>query len=61
MMYSVLIRTLGTVGEKFLQTLLAVVDQTVKPQKYIYIAIPHGYENPKETLEIETIIHTSKK
>lgn len=31
MVYSVLIRTLGTAGEKYLQTLLAVADQTIKP------------------------------
>lgn len=59
MTYSVLIRTLGTAGEKYLQTLLAVADQTIKPQK-IYVAIPYGYESPKETLGIETIIHTPK-
>lgn len=60
MIYSVFIRTLRTVGEKYLHTLLAVANQTVKHQK-IYVALPHGYENPKETLGIETIIPPPKK
>ena len=31
MMYSVLIRILGTAREKYLQTFMAMADQTIKP------------------------------
>lgn len=60
MMYSVLIRILGTAGEKYLQTFWLWRTKRLSLKK-IYIAITHRYENPKETLGIETIIHTSRK
>lgn len=47
--YSVLIRTLGTAGDKYLRTLQAIDCQTVKPEKG-YVALPHGYVQPKESL-----------
>ena len=40
--YSVLIRTLGTAGDKYLHTLQTMHRQTVKSKK-IYVALPHGY------------------
>lgn len=57
--YSVLIRTLGTAGQKYLRTLQAIDRQTLKPEK-IYVALPHGYAKPTETIGKETIIYVQK-
>ena len=57
--YSVLIRTLGTAGDKYLSTLKAIASQTIKPQK-VYVVLPYGYNPPKETLGIETYIYVQK-
>lgn len=43
--YSVLIRTLGTAGDKYLRTIQAITRQTVRPEK-VYVALPHGYAPP---------------
>lgn len=57
--YTVLIRTLGTAGDKYLRTLQAIDCQTVKPEK-IYVALPHGYDQPKEGLGNETYLYVQK-
>lgn len=57
--YSVLIRTLGTAGDKYLRTLQAIDRQTVKSEK-IYVALPHGYAPPKESLGNETYLYVQK-
>ena len=41
--YSIVIRTLGNTGEKYLQMLNAINNQTVKPRE-IVVVIPKGYE-----------------
>lgn len=57
--YSVAIRTLGTAGEKYQETLNSVARQTVKPER-ILVFIPWGYEQPKETVGIEEYIWCEK-
>lgn len=59
MTYSVVIRTLGTAGEKY-QALLDSIDrQTVRPE-HVYVFIAEGYELPKERLGYEEFIPTKK-
>ncbi len=57
--YSVAIRTLGTAGEKYLETLRSVERQSVQPEN-IYVYIPHGYELPKETIGKEIYVRCEK-
>lgn len=57
--YSVSIRTLGTAGEKYQETLNSVARQTVKPEK-VLVYIPHGYALPKETIGIEEYVRCDK-
>ncbi len=57
--YCVAIRTLGTGGEKYLQTLLSLQKQTIPPQK-ILVYIAEGYSIPKETIGIEQYIYCPK-
>lgn len=57
--YSVSIRTLGTAGEKYQETLNSVARQTVKPEK-VLVYIPHGYQLPKETIGIEDYVRCDK-
>lgn len=57
--YSIAIRTLGTAGEKYLETLNSCNRQTIKPER-IYIYIPYGYALPKETIGREEYIRCSK-
>lgn len=57
--YCAAIRTLGTAGDKYLQTLKSLEDQTVKPKKII-IYIAEGYSLPKETIGIEQYVYVKK-
>lgn len=56
--YSVVIRTLGNTGEKYLQMLQAIDRQTVKPLEVI-VVIPEGYALD-HTLGYERIVHSDK-
>jgi GT2 family glycosyltransferase len=59
MEYSVVIRTLGTAGEKYQKLLNSLKNQTVLPKK-ILVYIPEGYKIPKETIGIEEYIISPK-
>lgn len=56
--YSIVIRTLGNTGEKYLQMLHAIEQQTVKPCEII-VVIPEGY-TLDHTIGNERIIHSGK-
>ncbi len=56
--YSIVIRTLGNTGEKYLQMLQAIEQQTVKPCE-IVVVVPEDHE-PDHQLGIERIIHSAK-
>ncbi len=56
--YSIVIRTLGNAGEKYLQMLQAINNQTVKPRE-IVVVIPHGY-SLDHTLGNERVIYSDK-
>lgn len=56
--YSIVIRTLGNTGEKYLQMLHAIEQQTVKPCEII-VVIPKGY-TLDHTIGYERIIHSAK-
>lgn len=57
--YSAVIRTLGTAGDKYYQTLLSLKNQTIPPKK-ILVYIAEGYSLPKETIGIERYIYVKK-
>lgn len=57
--YSVAIRTLGTAGTKYQETLNSIARQSVSPEK-IYVYIPYGYELPVETIGVEEYIRCDK-
>ena len=57
--YTVAIRTLGTVGEKYQKLLDSLKVQTC-PAKDIFVYIPTGYDLPKETIGIEKYIRCEK-
>jgi len=57
--YSVAIRTLGTAGNKYLQTLKSIQSQTIQPKK-IVIYIAEGYPIPKESIGKEEYIYVKK-
>lgn len=59
MHYSVVIRSLGTSGEKYQQLLDSLRHQTIRPDR-ILVYIPFGYELPKETIGIEEYIRSPK-
>lgn len=56
--YSVVIRTLGNTGEKYLALLQSIESQTIQPEEII-VAIPHGYELDHK-LGTERIVHCEK-
>lgn len=56
--YSIVIRTLGNTGEKYLRMLQAIDCQTVKPLEVI-VVIPEGCE-PDHSLGYESIIRSTK-
>ena len=57
--YSIAIRTLGTAGEKYLETLRSCDRQTLKADD-IFVYIPHDYKLPKETIGKEIYIRCDK-
>lgn len=57
--YSVAIRTVGKAGDKYIQELVSLHRQTVKPE-HIYVHLAHGFERPKEQVGIEEYIDTPK-
>lgn len=57
--YSVVIRTLGTAGEKYQKLLNSLIEQTVKPEKII-VYIAEGYPLPKETIGKEEYVYVKK-
>lgn len=57
--YSVAIRTVGKAGDKYIQELKSLHNQTVKP-KHIYVHLAHGFERPKAQVGIEEYIDTPK-
>ena len=57
--YCAAIRTLGTAGDKYLQTLKSLHSQTIPPKK-ILVYIAEGYDLPKETIGIEQYIYVKK-
>lgn len=59
MEYSVVIRTLGTAGEKYQQTLNSIASQTIKA-KEIIVVLPFGYNLPPERLGYEKFIFSPK-
>ena len=56
--YCAAIRTLGTAGDKYLQTLKSLQSQTIPPKK-ILVYIAEGYDLPKETIGIAIITDAS--
>ena len=59
MNYSVAIRTLGTGGTKYQETLNSIHNQTIPPEEVI-VFIPNDYELPVEKLGYEKFIRTEK-
>lgn len=59
MEYSVVIRTLGTAGNYYQQTLNSLLQQTISP-KAIIVYIAEGYALPKETVGIEQYVYVEK-
>lgn len=57
--YCAVIRTLGTAGDKYYQTLLSLKNQTIPPKK-ILVYIAEGYSLLKETIGIEQYIYVKK-
>lgn len=57
--YSVVIRTLGTAGEKYQALLDSIARQCIQPAEVI-VVIPHGYELPKERLGYERFVRSDK-
>ena len=57
--YSVAIRTVGKAGNKYIEELESLHQQTVKP-KHIYIHLAEGFERPKEQVGIEEYIISPK-
>lgn len=56
--YSIVIRTLGNTGEKYLQMLRAIECQTVRPQE-IVVVIPEGYTLDHQ-LDNERVVYSKK-
>ncbi len=57
--YSVAIRTVGKAGDKYIQELKSLHNQTVKPE-HIYVHLAHGFKRPKEQVGMEEYIDTPK-
>lgn len=57
--YSVVIRTLGTAGEKYLETLRSCERQTIQPD-FILVYIPYDYALPNESIGKEIYIRCDK-
>lgn len=59
MQYTVVIRTLGTAGEKYQTLLNSLAAQTIRPTA-ILVYIAEGYPIPKETIGVEQYIYVKK-
>lgn len=59
MKYCVVIRTLGTGGDKYKSLLESIHNQTVKPV-VVYVFIANGYSLPPDQLGYETFVYTRK-
>lgn len=59
MKYTVVIRTLGTAGEKYQQELDSLMSQTMPPEDII-VYIAEGYPLPKETCGMERYVYVKK-
>lgn len=59
MNYSVVIRTLGTAGEKYQKLLNSLNNQTISPSKII-VYIAEGFSLPKETIGKEHYVYVKK-
>ena len=59
MKYSIAIRTLGTSGDKFVQELESIKQQTVQPEKVV-IYIAEGYPRPEYTIGKEEYVWVKK-
>lgn len=57
--YTVVIRTLGKAGEKYLTTLRSAKEQDLPPQK-ILVYIPYKLPLPKETIGVEEYVRCEK-
>lgn len=57
--YTVVIRTLGTAGDYYQQTLNSLILQTIKPSDVI-VYIAEGYEIPNQTIGIEKYVYVKK-
>lgn len=57
--YSVVIRTLGTGGQKYKKLLDSIKRQSCQPV-HLYVIIAEGYELPHERVGIEEFIYTKK-
>lgn len=57
--YSIVIRTLGTGGDKYQQLLDSIKSQTLQP-KHVLVFIAEGYQLPPEQLGTEEFIYTRK-
>lgn len=53
--YSIVLRTLGSGGDKYKELLHSIKTQTVQPLEFLVI-LPNGYSAPKEQLGIETFL-----
>lgn len=59
MLYTAVIRTLGTAGEKYQKLLNSLMAQTIKPRDII-VYIAEGYPIPKETVGVERYVYVKK-
>lgn len=57
--YSVVIRTLGTAGQKYQALLDSIAKQSIQPAEVI-VVIPHDYELPEERLGYERFVRSDK-
>ena len=57
--YTVVIRTLGSAGEKYQKLLDSLAAQSIKPEA-ILVYIAEGYPLPKETIGIEQYVYVKK-
>lgn len=57
--YSVAIRTLGKAGEIYQKELDSLNNQTIRPEK-IVVYLADGYDRPKETIGLETVVYVKK-
>lgn len=57
--YSVVIRTLGLAGEKYLKMLHSIDCQTIKPRE-VLVVLADGYDLPPERLGYERFIYSKK-